>query len=79
MKIHLKLHGTLPDHYQGPYSDSGLIFEFNDAVSVAELVDYVGLPRKRIGLVSINGRLAKAGDLIPDGATVKFLQSIAGG
>lgn len=79
MKLRVKLHGTLPDHYQGTYPDSGLELELEGAVSVAGLVDYLGLPRKRVSLVSVNGLLAKADDLIPDGAAVKLLQQLSGG
>ena len=79
MKIVLKLQGTLPHHYQGPYPESGLALEIADGVTVAELADSTGIDRKRIGLVSINGLLAKAEDSIPDGAEVKFLPPLAGG
>lgn len=79
MKLHVKLHGTLPDHYQGTYPDLGLELELEGAVSVADLVDYLGLSKKRVSLVSVNGLLAKADDLIPDGAVVKLLQQLSGG
>ncbi len=79
MKVHVKLHGTLPDHYQGTYPDSGLEFEFEGTVSVADLVDHLGLSRKKVSLVSVNGLLAKADDQIPDGALVKLLQKLSGG
>ena len=79
MKVYVKLQGTLPDHYQGTYPKSGLEVELEGAVSVAKLVDHLGLPRKRVSLVSINGLLAKAEDRIPDGAVVKLLQQLSGG
>ena len=79
MKITLKLQGTLPQHYQGPYPESGLVVDIADGATVAELADWTGIDRKRIGLVSINNLLAKAQDPIPDGAEVKFLPPLAGG
>ncbi|MFT5700455.1 MAG: sulfur carrier protein ThiS [Desulforhopalus sp.] len=79
MKVHVKLQGTLPDHYLGPYPDSGLELEFEGNISVADLIDSLGLPRKKVSLVSVNGLLVKADDLIPDGAVVKLLQPLSGG
>lgn len=79
MNVTLKLYGTLPDHYQGPYDSSGLKIDLVDGATIADLADATGIPRKRIGLASINGRLAKAEDTIPDLAEVKFMPSLAGG
>lgn len=79
MKISLKLYGTLPNHYQGPYQSAGLIIELKHDTTVAKLAEIAGIPTKRIGLVSINNRLAKAHDTIPDGAEVKFMPILAGG
>ena len=79
MKILLKLQGTLPNHYRGPYPESGLAIDIADGATVAELADFTGIDRNRIGLVSINGLLAKAQDAIPAGAEVKFLPPLAGG
>jgi sulfur carrier protein ThiS len=79
MKVHVKLQGTLPGHYHGTYPETGLELELENIVSVADLVDYLGLPREKVSLVSVNGLLAKADDLIPDGALVKLLQQLSGG
>jgi len=79
VKITLKLYGILPDHYQGPYRSIGLNIELEHGATITRLADIVSIPKKRIGLVSINNRLAKAEDIIPDGAEVKFMPSLAGG
>lgn len=79
VKVYVKLQGTLPDHYQGTYPDGGLVYEFSEEITVADLVDHIGITRKRVSLVSINGRLAKADDPVPNEAKVKFLQALSGG
>lgn len=79
MKVYVKLQGTLPDHYQGSYPDSGFELELEGTFSVADLVDYLRIPRKRVSLVSVNGLLAKADDLVPDGAAIKLMQQLSGG
>lgn len=79
MKVHVKLQGTLPNHYQGTYPQSGLLIDLDAPVTIGQLVDHLGLPRKRVSLVSVNGLLGKSDDLIPDGAKIKLLQQLSGG
>ncbi len=79
MKVRVKLQGTLPDHYQGTYPETGLEIESGTTMSVADLVARIGIAEKKVALVSINGRLARPDDLVPDGAVVKFLQQLSGG
>ena len=79
MKIRLKLFGTLPAHYPGMYPDSGLIVEIAERTTVAELVKLVQLPQEHVAIVALNGMLAKAEDVLPDGAEVKFFQALNGG
>jgi hypothetical protein len=79
VKICLKLYGTLPNYYQGPYQSTGIAIILDHGATVEELADITGIPKKRIGLVSINNRIAKSFDIIPDGAEVKFMPLIASG
>jgi hypothetical protein len=79
MRVHVRLLGTLPEHYPANYPDTGFDAEVWKNISVAELVELVQIAQKHVGLVTINGMLAKADDVIPDGAEVKFFQSISGG
>jgi len=46
---------------------------------VQDLNDILSIPRASIGMVAIDGELAKAGDPITEGAEVKFFQTISGG
>ena len=79
MKVRVKLQGTLPDHYQGIYPETGLEVECGGSLSVADLVEHIGIAEEKVALVSINGRLAQPDTLVPDGAVVKFLQQLSGG
>ncbi len=79
MKALVRLYGTLPEHYPDNYPDGGLEVEIWENISVAELVELVQVAREHVAIVSINGMLSKADDVIPDGAQVKFFQSISGG
>jgi sulfur carrier protein ThiS len=79
MTVRVKLHGTLPDVYPGDYPEGGLIVAASHNITVAELVDLLQIPRDRVSLVSINGRLSKAEDRVPDGGLVKLFQPLHGG
>jgi sulfur carrier protein ThiS len=79
MKVLVRLYGTLPGYYSGTYPASGLEIEIGEDSSVADLVERIGVPQKRVALVSVNGVLVKGHDLIPNGATVKFFQALSGG
>jgi hypothetical protein len=79
MHVRVKLFGTLPQYYPGDYPDSGLEIEIWQDISVGELVELVHLSQAHVAIVSINSRLAKAGDVVPDCAEVKFFQALSGG
>lgn len=79
MNVRVKLMGTLPTHYPGSYSASGIDVELPDGACIADLVEVMGIPRSRVGLATIDGMLAHAKDTIPPGAAVKFFHKIAGG
>lgn len=79
MQVCLRLFGTLPSYYPGDYPTTGLDLETWRNISVAELVELVRLPKEQVAIVTINNRLAKAADIIPENAEVKFFQSLSGG
>ena len=79
MQVRVRLFGTLPEHYPGGYPHSGLDVEINSPTSVAELVELLQLPRNHVAIVSINGRLAKAYDVLPENGEVKIFQHLNGG
>lgn len=79
MHVCVRLFGTLPHYYPGNYPRSGLAVKVWEDISVAELVRLLQVPQDHVAIVSINGRLAKAEDAIPDRAEVKFFQPLHGG
>ena len=79
MKTRVKLLGTLPSHYSGRYSAAGIEVSLPKNATLADLVEIIGIPLQRLGIITVNGSLAKAGDLVPESAEVKFFQRIAGG
>lgn len=79
MKITVKLFGTLGSHYQGYHHTHGIELDMDSSIRVKRLISLLKLSVKQIGIVTINGELAKAEDVIPDTAEVKIFQPLAGG
>ena len=79
MRIFVKLFGTLGSHYQGYQHTHGIELNTDSIIRVKRLISLLKLPVKQIGIVTINGKLAKVEDIIPDTAEVKIFQPLAGG
>jgi len=79
MKITVKVYGTLTKYLSNYDHEKGLELEFPDNADAVALIDNLGIPRPNVGLVSVNGQPASAGDPFPDQAVVKVFQPIFGG
>ncbi len=79
MLVRVRLFGTLPSHYPWDYPQSGLTVEVIEGTIVAELVELLQLHCDHVAIVSINNRLAKADDVLPENCEVKFFQPLHGG
>lgn len=79
MRVRIKLMGTLPAHFTGSYPASGIEVDLQMGATVGDVVAVVGIPVERLGMVTVNGRLAKGADTLPENAIVKLFQKIAGG
>ena len=79
MSVRIKLLGTLPSHVAGSSPTSAATLDLPDNATVADVVEQLGIPPERIGIVTIDGKLARAADTVPADAEVKFFQKIAGG
>jgi sulfur carrier protein ThiS len=58
MQVRVKLYGTLGKGVAGYDHRSGLTVAVNDGATVTELLAQLGIPLKKIGMVSLDGRLA---------------------
>ena len=79
MKITVKVHGTLMKYIADYDHEKGLDLEFPDNTDASELVNYLGIPKSSVGMVSVNGHQVKSDDILPDQAMVKVFQPIFGG
>jgi sulfur carrier protein ThiS len=79
LKVRIKLYGTLPKYYSDYDLTSEMEINIPEDSRVRDLIEIMGNSRTTIGMVVIDGKLAKAGDRITEGAEVKFFQPISGG
>jgi sulfur carrier protein ThiS len=79
MKITVKVHGTLMKYIADYDHEIGLVLEFPDTTDAAALIDYLGIPKSKVGMMSVNGNQVNSDDILPDKAIVKVFQPIFGG
>ena len=79
MQVQVKLYGTLGKGVTGYDHASGMAVEVADGTTNTELMAQLGIPLKRIGMVSLDGRLARKTAALRPGMMVKVFHPIFGG
>ncbi|MGB5745739.1 MAG: MoaD/ThiS family protein [Desulfobacterales bacterium] len=79
MRIQVILYGTLRKGFPDHDPSEGLKVELAEGSSVGDLVDYLEIPRSKLGLVSVDGMPVKADAKLTDRDCVRVFQPIAGG
>jgi len=79
MKIRVILFGTLRKSFSDHDPVHGMEVEIPEGSTVGDLIAHIDLPAKKFGLVSVDGHLAKAGNLLQENAVVRVFQPIFGG
>ena len=59
--------------------EKGLVLEFPDDTDAAALIESLGIPKSKVGMVTVNGHQVKSDGILPDKAVVKVFQPIFGG
>ena len=79
MKIRVILFGTLRKSFSDHDPVHGMEIEIPEGSTVGDLIAHIDLPAKKFGLVSVDGQLVKAGNLLQENAVVRVFQPIFGG
>jgi sulfur carrier protein ThiS len=79
MKITVKVHGTLMKYIADYDHEKGLELEFPDNTDASALIEYLGIPKPKVGIVTVNGHQVKSDGILQDNALVKVFQPIFGG
>ena len=79
MKVKVNLYGTLNTKIPGYRQSGGIEIELPEGSTVDDLLALLRIPESKKAVVTIDGRIRKAGDKIPHGAHARILQPIHGG
>jgi sulfur carrier protein ThiS len=79
MKVKVRLFGTLGKQFPDHDPLIGFEVDIADNASVGDLLDYLQIPKPKIGLISVQGRLVKAGKILRPGDFVRIFRPIFGG
>ena len=79
MRIQVILFGTLRNGFPDHDPTRGFEVELAAGASVGDLIDHLGIPRSKLGLVTKGGVLVKADAKLTDGDCLRVFQPIAGG
>ena len=79
MEIKVRLYGALGKGLPGHDPLNGLTLELPDGASVGDLIAHLEIPRKKVGIISIDGSLAKDNRVLCAGNFVRLYRPIFGG
>jgi sulfur carrier protein ThiS len=79
MLVRVKLYGTLGKWVPGYDHRQGLAVEVAEGATVADLMARIGVPLKKIGMVSLDGHLAGREAVLQPDMRVKVFHPIFGG
>ena len=79
MKVRVKLFGILSRIQKDNPSTRDMEVEIQDGARVRDLLVHLKIPASQTAVVSMNERIMKPDDELPDGATVVVFQAVFGG
>ena len=79
MQVQVKLYGTLGKWVAGYDHRTGLAVDVDEGATVADLMRRIGVPLKKVGMVTLDGRLAGKETLLQPGMQVRVFHPIFGG
>ncbi len=79
MKIRVILFGTLRKSFSDHDPVLGMEVEIPEGSTVGDLIAHIDLPAKKFGLVSVDGHLVKAGNLLQENALCGCFNLFSGG
>ena len=79
MKIKVRLYGTLGSHIPDFDPLKELLLEIPEGSTISDLIERLAVPRKKVGIVSVDDRLAKATEPLHNGNFVRIYRPLAGG
>lgn len=79
MKLKVKLFSILQEYAPDYDPDIGLDVELGAEARVSDLILSLAIPPEKAPVVTCDGRVLKADDILNDGSVVHMFQPVAGG
>jgi sulfur carrier protein ThiS len=79
MKISVKFYGTLGNYMAGHDPVDGMVVDIPEGSTAKDLIDFLGIPRKKMGIISVDGNLAKKTQRLQCDNFVRIYPPIGGG
>ena len=79
MKIQVRLYGTLGNNLPDHDRLTGMVVDIPQGANVGDLIDRLAIPRKKVGIVSVDGALVKESEILSSDNYVRMYQPISGG
>jgi sulfur carrier protein ThiS len=79
MKVKVRLYGTLGKKFPDHDPLNGFEVEIPQDATVGDLLERLDIAKSKIGIVSVQGRLAKAGKTLKQGDFIRIFRPIFGG
>jgi len=79
MNVKVRLFGTLGKKFPDHDPLNGFEIEIPEEATVGDLLDRLDIAKSKIGLVSVQGRLVKAGKTLKPGDFIRIFRPIFGG
>jgi len=79
LKIRIRLYGTLGNHLPGHDPLNGMQIEVPEDTTTGDLIGYLDIPLKKVGIISVDGNLVKKTQPLQNGNMVRVYRPIAGG
>ena len=79
MEIKVRLYGALGKGVPGHDPVKGLVLDLPEGSDVGDLIRRLDIPRKKVGIISIDGSLTKDNRVLAAGNFVRLYRPIFGG
>ncbi|MCG6908502.1 MAG: hypothetical protein LJE94_00085 [Deltaproteobacteria bacterium] len=79
MEIRVKLYGALGKDLREHDPLKGMTVELPEGMRILDLIEQLGIPRKKVGIISVDGRLVKDTRVLGAGNFVRMYRPIFGG
>ncbi|MEW6262909.1 MAG: MoaD/ThiS family protein [Thermodesulfobacteriota bacterium] len=79
MTVKVKLSSVLRGLVQGYQPDNGLDYDLEPGRTVAQLLESLGIPAKKVKIIMVNGHHASLDQALSDGDRVGLFPPVGGG